>query len=144
MTAAAARVPRLVLLTGATGYVGGRLLRLLEERGELVRCFARRPEALTPRHETTSVVAGDVLDTESLRPALRGVDSAYYLVHSMGSGERFEELDRRAARSFATAARDAGVRRIVYLGGLGETRAPRARAGGRRRRQAGAAWRRCS
>ena len=111
--------PRTVLLTGGTGYVGGRLLRLLEERGEHVRCLSRRPESIVPTGERTSVVAGDVLDLESLRPALQGIDTAYYLVHSMGSGGGFEEQDRRAAQNFATAAREAGVGRIVYLGGLG-------------------------
>ena len=108
-----------ILLTGATGYVGGRLLRLLEERGERVRCLTRRPEAVAPHCDTTTVVAGDVLDVESLRPAMRGVETAYYLVHSMTSATRFEEQDRRGAGNFAAAAREAGVRRIVYLGGLG-------------------------
>ena len=65
------------------------------------------------------MVAGDVLDAGSLRPALLGIDTAYYLVHSMGSGESFDEQDRRAAANFADAASDAGARRIVYLGGLG-------------------------
>jgi len=110
---------RLVLLTGATGYVGGRLLRRLEERGEHVRCLARRPEALGRLGEITEAVVGDVLDLASLRSAMRDVDSAYYLVHSMGSGESFEQRDRQAAHNFATAARAAGVRRVVYLGGLG-------------------------
>jgi uncharacterized protein YbjT (DUF2867 family) len=110
---------RLVLVTGATGYVGGRLLRRLEERGERVRCLTRRPEALRASGLRTEVVPGDVLDPASVRAAMHGVDTAYYLVHSMGSSARFEHQDRRAARSFATAARDAGVRRIVYLGGLG-------------------------
>jgi uncharacterized protein YbjT (DUF2867 family) len=111
--------PRLVLLTGATGYVGGRLLRRLEDRGERVRCLTRRPEAVIPHCGTTTIAGGDVLDAESLRPALDGVETAYYLVHSMGSAGSFEEEDRRAARYFAAAAREAGVRRIVYLGGLG-------------------------
>ncbi len=109
-----------VLLTGATGYVGGRLLRALEARGAHVRCLARRPEFLRPRTaETTEIVAGDALDSRSLGDALRGVDAAYYLVHSMGSTGGFEEQDRRAASTFAAAAREAGVRRLVYLGGLG-------------------------
>jgi uncharacterized protein YbjT (DUF2867 family) len=110
---------RLVLLTAATGYFGGRLLRRLEEHGEHVRCFTRRPETLVHDADTTTIVGGDVLDIESLRPAMRGVGTAYYLVHSMGSAGSFEEEDRQAAHNFATAARDAGVRRIVYLGGLG-------------------------
>ena len=111
------RTRPLILLTGATGYVGGRLLRLFEERGEHVRCLTRRPEALAPRSDTTTIVAGDVLDFESLRPAMRGVATAYYLVHSMTSATSFEEQDRRGAANFAAAAREAGVSRIVYLGG---------------------------
>ncbi|HET8799348.1 MAG TPA: DUF2867 domain-containing protein, partial [Thermoanaerobaculia bacterium] len=109
-----------ILVTGATGYVGGRLRRRLEADGRRVRCLARRPAELASRvGETTEVVRGDVLDAESLGPALAGVESAYYLIHSMGSGSDFEEQDRIAARNFASAARRAGVRRILYLGGLG-------------------------
>ena len=108
-----------ILLTGATGYVGGRLLRPLEEHGEPVRCLTRRPEAVTTHRDTTTIVVGDVLDIESLRPAMRGVETAYYLVHSMMSAASFEQEDRRAAGNFAAAALEAGVRRIVYLGGLG-------------------------
>jgi uncharacterized protein YbjT (DUF2867 family) len=108
------------LLTGASGYVGGRLLRALERRGERVRCLARRPGFLRPRvGGSTEVVRGDVLDLESLQGALEDVDVAYYMVHSMGSRGDFEEEDRRAALNFASAARGAGVGRIVYLGGLG-------------------------
>ncbi len=111
----------LVLVTGATGYVGGRLLRRLEERGERVRCLARRPEFLRTRtRPPTDVVAGDVLDPASLPPALKGVATAYYLVHSLGSGGGFEARDRQGAVNFAAAARGAGLGRIIYLGGLGE------------------------
>lgn len=114
----------LILLTGATGYVGGRLLKVLEDAGQRVRCLARRPALLRSRVGTgTEVVAGDVLEPDSLIPALEGVDTAYYLVHSMGSTGSFEEDDRRAARHFGEAARRAGVRRIIYLGGLGDSRA---------------------
>lgn len=110
----------LILITGATGYVGGRLLRELEAQGCRVRCLARRPEFLEPRvAASTQLARGDLLDPPSLRAALEGVHTAYYLVHSMASGGTFEEADRQAARSFAEAAREAGVRRIIYLGGLG-------------------------
>lgn len=110
----------LILLTGATGYVGGRLLPLLEGRGYRVRCLARRPDALRDRvGAATEVVAGDALDAASLQAALRGVGTAYYLVHSMGASGPFEEADRTAARNFGQAARAAGVGRIIYLGGLG-------------------------
>ena len=110
-----------VLLTGATGYVGGRLLPLLEATGYKVRCLARRPENLHDRTgPETVVVAGDVLDDESLNGAFEGVDTAFYLVHSMGSTGSFEDQDRIAAQNFARAARDAGVNRIIYLGGLGD------------------------
>ena len=66
-----------ILLTGATGYLGGRLLRMLEERGERVRCLTRRPEAVAPHRETATIVAGDALEIESLRPAMREVEIAY-------------------------------------------------------------------
>src|SRR5579883_705669 len=108
-----------ILVTGATGYVGGRLLAALLARGERVRCLARRPEAIPPR-PGLEVAAGDALDPEAVRRALEGVEVAYYRIHAMGAPDAFERLDRRAAAIFAEAARDAGVRRIVYLGGLGE------------------------
>jgi len=110
---------RRVLLTGATGYVGGRLLSELEHRQMALRCFARRPEALRGRAApSTEIVRGDVLDPAAVARALVSVDAAYYLVHSMGAGEDFAARDRQAARIFAEAARTAGVRRIIYLGGL--------------------------
>jgi len=111
-----------VLLTGATGYVGGRLLPLLVRRGHRVRCLARRPEALRTRVPAgVEVVRGDLLDPETLPEGLAGVDVAVYLVHSMGGSGDFAEADLRAARSFGAAAHAAGVRRIVYLGGLGDS-----------------------
>lgn len=110
----------LILIAGATGYVGGRLLHTLESRGHRVRCLARQPESLRERvAPSTEVVQGDVLDPASLPAAMAGVATAYYLVHAMGSAKSFETEDRRAAESFAKAARDAGVNRIIYLGGLG-------------------------
>jgi uncharacterized protein YbjT (DUF2867 family) len=109
----------LVLLTGATGYVGGRLLKALEQHGWRVRCLARRPEFLQAKVGAAStVVAGDLLEPVGLVAALAGVRTAYYLVHSMGSAGAFEVEDRRAARNFGAAARLAGVERIIYLGGL--------------------------
>ncbi|MCL4203783.1 MAG: DUF2867 domain-containing protein [Pirellulaceae bacterium] len=115
-------LPRRILLTGASGYVGGRLLPLLEQRGDAVRCLSRKPKNLLSRVAPgTEVVRGDVLDRASLDAAMAGVDTAYYFVHSMGTLKDFEEQDRTAAIHFADAARQAGVRRIVYLGGLGES-----------------------
>jgi uncharacterized protein YbjT (DUF2867 family) len=112
---------RNILLTGATGYVGGRLLRALEQRGCRARCLARNPERLRGRvAPTTEVVAGDCQDLESLKVSMSGVQAAYYLVHSMGSDQSFEEQDRGAAVNFARAAEETGVRRIIYLGGLGK------------------------
>lgn len=110
-----------VLLTGATGYVGGRLLPLLEKHATRVRCLARRPAHLASRIvRNTEIVQGDVLDRDSLIDALHDVDTAYYLIHSMGTEGCFEEQDRTAARNFAEAAKEANVARIIYLGGLGE------------------------
>ena len=110
-----------ILLTGATGYVGGRLLKAMEQRGLPVRCMVRRPEFLDSRvADSTEVMKGDCLDRASLPPVLSGVDTAYYLVHSMGSPGKFEEQDRQAARNFAESARASGIRLIIYLGGLGE------------------------
>jgi uncharacterized protein YbjT (DUF2867 family) len=109
-----------VLLTGATGYVGGRLLRKLEATGRPARCLVRRPEALSGRAAAqTEIVRGDVLEPDSLRDAFSGVSVAYYLVHSMATSGPFAGADRRGAENFAAAARKSGVRRIVYLGGLG-------------------------
>jgi uncharacterized protein YbjT (DUF2867 family) len=118
----------MILLTGGSGYVGGRLIPMLEQRGAKLRCLARNPDTLRARvKEATEVVRGDVLDRPSLDVALRGVHTAYYLVHLMsGSGSKhFEREDRQAAKDFAGAAREAGVRRLVYLGGLGDDADPK-------------------
>jgi uncharacterized protein YbjT (DUF2867 family) len=108
------------LVTGASGYIGGRLVPQLLDAGVTVRAGARELIHLRdqPWADQVEVAHADVLDPDVIRAALDGVDVAYYLVHAIGKGEDFEELDRRAARIFATAARDAGVRRIVYLSGL--------------------------
>lgn len=113
------RGERLILLTGATGYIGGRMLLVLESRGERIRCLVRQPSYMTERvGPRTEIVRGDVRDKGSLVRALDGVDVAYYFVHSMGSGKHFEKEDRDAARNFGEAAKAAGVNRIIYLGGL--------------------------
>lgn len=110
-----------VLLTGATGYVGGQLRPLLEAQPLQLRCCARRPEQLRPLvADSTELVQGDVLDPASLEAAMQGVETAYYLVHLMSGSRDFEEEDRQAARNFANAAKRAHVKRIIYLGGLGD------------------------
>lgn len=108
------------LVTGASGYIGGRLVPELLDAGYRVRCLARSPGKLRdhPWAGRAEVVRGDVTDEASLRTAMAGVDVAYYLVHSLGTGADFERTDRDAARLFGEQARAAGVRRIVYLGGL--------------------------
>jgi len=111
-----------ILLTGATGYIGSRLLRVLEEGGCAVRCLVRLPARVVTRRTTTEVVFGDCLDEASLAAAMKGVDQAFYLVHSMAAGCGFAAIDREAAANFGRAAAGAGVRRIIYLGGLGDDR----------------------
>jgi uncharacterized protein YbjT (DUF2867 family) len=110
-----------ILVVGASGYIGGRLVTLLRDRGEDLTLSSRDARPLAARFPDARVVAADLLDPASLAPALEGIEVAYYLAHSMGAGERgFAERDRRAARGFAQAAARAGVSRIVYLGGLGD------------------------
>lgn len=108
-----------VLVMGASGYIGSHLVPLLAEHGHRVRAAARNLDALTARGWTdVDCVAADVLRPETLDAALAHVEVAYYLVHSMGSGKGFPQLDRTAARNFRRAAERAGAKRIVYLGGL--------------------------
>src|SRR5512141_2748132 len=112
------RARGLILLTGATGYVGGRLLRALEAAGKPVRCLVRRPEFLRSRAAaSTEILQGDALNAESLNQAMQGISSAYYLLHSMAASGDFEAEERRAASLFSEAARAASVQRVIYLGG---------------------------
>ncbi len=128
----------LVLLTGATGFIGSRLLPLLEPRDVQVRCLVRKPDQLREKLIfPTEVVKGDVLDRPSLDAALAGVKTAYYLVHLMTSSAHFEQQDREAADNFGTAAREAGVQRIIYMGGLGEDLDPNLSAHLRSRHEVG-------
>jgi uncharacterized protein YbjT (DUF2867 family) len=106
----------LILIVGATGYVGGQLLKALLAAGYPVRCLARRPEVLRAKSLSgLQVVGGAVLDAASVRDAMPGVQAAYYLVHSMGSTQSFAEQDRAAAQNFADAACEGRVQRIIYL-----------------------------
>ncbi len=116
------RSSQLILVTGATGYIGGRLVPRLLEQGYRVRCMVRDVNRLEGRawRDLVEVVQGDVLDPASLPNVMQGVWAAYYLVHSMMSGSDFHERDRQAAENFANAAQQAGVLRILYLGGLGD------------------------
>ena len=110
----------LALVTGATGYIGGRLVPELLAAGFRVRVMARRPRHLADRdwYDVVETVQGDAADADSLNRALNEVDVAYYLIHSLGTGADFVSLDRTHARNFASAARACEVGRIVYLGGL--------------------------
>src|SRR5436305_7778517 len=104
-TSEAAAAP-VVLLTGASGYVGGRLLPLLKRQPVALRCLARTPDKLRPLvRESTQIIRGDVLDPPSLAEALHGVQTAYYLVHLMSDSKDFEKEDRQAAANFAQAAK---------------------------------------
>ena len=109
----------LILVFGATGYIGSHLVPRLLREGFRVRASGRNRKALEARGWTgLELVEADALQPDSLPAALQGVDSAYYLVHSMAAGRDFGQLDLQAAENFAAAAGAAGVRRIVYLGGL--------------------------
>jgi uncharacterized protein YbjT (DUF2867 family) len=117
-------MPRHVLVTGATGYIGGRLVPRLLEAGHRVRCLARTPAKLDglPWRDDVEVVQGDAGDTDSVAAAMEGCDAAYYLLHSMGNSgddDDFASRDRRMAATFRDAAAKAGIDQLVYLGGLG-------------------------
>jgi len=111
---------RRILVTGATGYVGGRLVPVLIAAGYHVRCLVRDPARLQGRGwiEDVDIIRGDVLKSETLIGAFEGIDTAFYLVHSMAGGQGFQTRDLDAARNFCHAAKHAGCSRIVYLGGL--------------------------
>jgi uncharacterized protein YbjT (DUF2867 family) len=117
-----------ILLTGATGFIGRRLLYRLDAMGISVRCMTRNPEKFKLPYALKNppeVVGGDLLDPESIKKALDGIDTAYYLVHSMGGKnfremKEFEKRDRTAAKNFIKAADISGLSRVIYLGGLGE------------------------
>ena len=112
-----------ILVTGATGYIGGRLVPRLLEDGHEVRCLVRSESKLesSPWRNEVEVVVGDALESDTLTPAMSGCDAAFYLIHSMdGADTDFDERDRRAAGNFSQAAGAAGLSRIVYLGGLGD------------------------
>jgi uncharacterized protein YbjT (DUF2867 family) len=113
------------LVTGATGYIGGRLVPQLLDRGYSVRALARNPDKLADVtwRDSVDVARGDLDDEQSLRAAFDGIDVVYYLVHSMGTSPDFVEAEARSARNVVSAARRAGVERLVYLGGLHPARA---------------------
>ncbi|HET9439400.1 MAG TPA: SDR family oxidoreductase [Longimicrobiales bacterium] len=135
-------VRRRILVTGATGYIGGRLVPRLLEAGLRVRCLARDPERLRDRswYDDVEVTTGDVLRADTLPSVLQGVSVAYYLVHSLGAGAGYNARDLEAARSFGAAAAAAGIDRIIYLGGLAAA-APDLSEHLRSRQQTGAALR---
>lgn len=110
-----------ILLTGASGYIGGRLLKLLEKQNYKVRCIARNPNYLSAKiSSNTEILKGDVLDRESLSKSLKDIHTAFYLVHAMGSSASFEEQEIVGATNFAEIAKISNIKRIIYLGGLGE------------------------
>lgn len=112
----------MILVSGATGYVGGRIIPSLLEKGYRVRVFARDPQRLQgrPWTEQIEIIRGDVMEPDTLDEAMQAVDYAYYLIHSMGSGTNFHERDLVAAQNFSQAAGKANIKRIIYLGGLGD------------------------
>ena len=116
------RQKRLVLVTGATGYIGGRMIRPLAAAGYRVRAAGRQPDVVAARFgDAAEAVRFDSADPSTYAAALAGVDTAFYLIHSLGTTRQYAERDRAGAHEFAAAARVAGVRRVIYLGGLGSS-----------------------
>ena len=115
-------MPELILVTGATGYIASRLIPRLLEADYRVRCLARDRHRLRGRSwfRSVEVVEGDVTNASSLRRALKGVHTAYYLIHNMSYGHGYIALELESARAFALAAAQAGVQHIIYLGGLAD------------------------
>lgn len=109
-----------VLICGANGYVGSRLAVAIEKLGRPLRLMARRLEFVKRNHSSSAEwVEADLLKPETLPAAFAGIDTAYYLVHSMAADQDYAELDKKAASNFVTAAQQAGLRRVIFLGGLG-------------------------
>lgn len=125
MSESSESLDKTILITGATGYVGGRLANRVSQPGLKVRCMARNPSYLEGRFPAeVEIVHGDVTKPMTLDGALEGVDTAFYLVHALASSGDLESTELKGARNFAAAAKKAGVSRIVYLGGLGDQESP--------------------
>ena len=117
--------PKLILVTGATGYIGGRLVPALLDAGYRVRCLVRDARRLQgrPWSDEVEVVEGDALRPETLPQAMEGAWATYYLIHSLTDTKEYRERDKVVARGFGQAAKEAGIQRIIYLGGLGDPEA---------------------
>lgn len=117
---------KLILVTGATGYIASRLIPQLLDRGYAVRALARNPQRLQARSWSSQIdiVHGDMMEPSTLAPALKDVHTAYYLVHNMSLGRGYTKLETQAARNFVLAAEEAGVQHIIYLGGLADDKQP--------------------
>jgi uncharacterized protein YbjT (DUF2867 family) len=109
-----------VLVTGATGYIGGQLLKQLSKTNFQIKCLARNPNRIENfNNNSIEILYGDLLKYDSLQESFRGIDVAFYLVHSMNSKNDFDSLEAKAATNFALAAAENKIQRIIYLGALG-------------------------